>query len=580
MSSSPETFEADVLVVGAGGAALRAAIEARQAGAHVAVAVKGHLGRVGLRGAGATACGMDTDWRGYWPVDESEGVLEGALEDILQLGLGVADPRLARIVVEEAPSSLRALERLGVPIARPPAAANGRTVAGAYKSTPRPYLCRLVPSLATVARRCGCLILEQTMVTDLLMDEGKCVGALALREETGEVVAITAGAVIVGTGGAAHLFKRNVHPSCVTGDGYAMGYRAGAELVNLEFVQIFLGIVSPTISNLAGWVWREDGRMYNAEGKEFLENYLPQGVTAAEVRAQAGKHSPHTTRDSVSRYLNVAIMKEIMAGKGTAHGAVYLDLTSPSVRVPQVRESWLRRVGIDLKAGPVEVAPYAMCSNGGLRIDEHGQTTVTGLYAVGECSGGVYGADRHGGSMMATSQVFGARAGRHAARSATASKPRALPKEKVAVERRRIETLRSRSGAGKLGEARVELQREAWNNLLAVRTDEGLTRVLATVNELREERLPELGVEGPSELVEYLELENLLLVGEMLATVARERTESRGGHHREDYPARDDGQWLRRIAVRSVEGRMELRRRVIDPEWRERPGDMLGEHWG
>lgn len=174
----------------------------------------------------------------------------------------------------------------------------------------------------------------------------------------------------------------------------------------------------------------------------------------------------------------------------------------------------------------------------------------------------------------------GIKAGRHAARSATASGPRALPQEKVAAEGQRIEALRSRRGARTTREVRGELQQEAWNNLLAVRTDEGLTRVLATVNELREERLPELGVEGPSELVEYLELENLLLVGEMLATVALERTESRGGHHREDYPARDDGQWLRRIAVRSVEGRMELRRRVIAPEWRERPGDMLGEHWG
>lgn len=575
-----QVVEVDVLVVGGGGAALRAAIEAHRAGARVALAVKGQLGAVGLRGAGATASGTATDRRSFWPVDESGGVVASALEDILQLGLGMADPRLARIVVEEAPSSRRVLEQLGVRLQLLP----GRAHAGASSTPPRGFPAThtfgLVPSLSAMIRRIDCRLLEHTMVVGLLTADGVCGGAVAIDEETGETVVIRAGAVLLGTGGAAQLFKHHIHPSCVTGDGYAIGYRAGAELMNLEFMQIFLGTVFPTVNNLTNWVWREDLRARNARGDEFLELYMPPGANLDEAKAQAAQHSPFSTRDTLSRYLSVAMMKEAMAGRATVRDGIYMDLTSPRVRVPEERDAWLRYRGIECDQAPLEVVVFAMCSHGGLRIDANAQTTVPGLYAVGECSAGAYGADRHGGNMMSSSQVFGARAGRHAARSATGSRRPPLPHDALAEEERQIDALRDAQGRLKPKEVRRELQQAAWNHLLAVRTEAGLTHFLDTLEGLGREQVPDLAIEGPRELVQALELRNLLTTGEMLGRAALMRAESRGGHYREDHPSQDDVGWLKSIVVTQVDGGMDLRTLALHPEWKSRPGDMFGERWG
>ena len=209
-------------------------------------ATKGQLGVIGLRGGGATASGTAADRRQFWPVSETGGVLEGAFDDIIQLGLGMADPELSQIMVEEAPSSWKTLQRLGV-----------RCGPG-FWAPPGHFTCNLyglVPILASILRRTDCMIFEKTMVVSLLKHEGSCVGALAVDEETGEMKVFRTGAVILGTGGAVQLYRHNLHPNCVTGDGYALAYRAGAELLNLEFPQVFLGTVYPTVNNLANWVW-------------------------------------------------------------------------------------------------------------------------------------------------------------------------------------------------------------------------------------------------------------------------------------------------------------------------------------
>ncbi|MFH1619790.1 MAG: FAD-binding protein, partial [bacterium] len=491
-----EIVKVDVLVVGGGAAAQRAAIEACRSGARVALAIKGHLGVIGMRGSGATASGTATDRRSMWPLAESGDILETAFDDIIQLGLGMADPDLVKIVVEETPTvARRVLERLGVPFR---GNVPGRSAFG------------IVPTLAATIRQTDCQLHEKTMITALLIRDGTCVGAMGIEEDTGRLIAFQSGAVILGTGGAAQLFKHNVHPGCLTGDGYAIGHRSGAELINLEFMQIFLGTVFPTVNNLANWVWREDIRIYNSQGEEFLENYLPPGASLAEAKAQAAQHSPFSTRDSLSRYLNVALMKEVMAGRGTAHDGIYMDLTSPHIRVPAERDAWLRYRGIELDRQPAEVVLYAMCSHGGFRIDRHAQTTVPGLYAVGECAAGSYGADRHGGNMMSACQVFGARAGRHAALSATSSKHTPLPQDALAAEQGRIDALKAARGRWKPVKIRREMQQVAWDQLLAVRTEAGLTLFLKTVDSLREEKLPDVSVEDAKELVEAVECQNLL----------------------------------------------------------------------
>lgn len=572
-------IEVDVLVVGGGGAALRAALEAHAAGARVALAVKGQLGVIGLRGAGATASGTAVDRRGLWPIHQSGKVLESAFDDIIQLGLGLADPALVAIVVEGVPSSRRALERLGVPLRLRSVGEIGRAMpdGNGFRGT---AVYGIAPCLASALRRTDCLILENTMVTNLLTHDGVCSGAVGVDEKTGRVIALRAGAVILGTGGAAQLFKHNAHPDCLTGDGYAMGFRAGAELMNLEFMQIFLGIPHPCVNNLANWVWEQEIRVYNNQGEEFLERYLPAGASLAEARAQASFHNPYSTRDSLSRYLNVALTKEVLAGRATAHDGIYMDLTAPSVQPPPDRQAWMRYRGVQWDRAPIEVVVYAMCSNGGLRVNPEAETTVPGLYAVGECSTGMHGADRHGGQMMATSQVFGARAGRRAALVATAASSSPLPDDALAAEEARIGALRPARGRWKPQQVRKELQQQAWNHMMTVRTEDGIASFLKTIEELREEKLPDLRVETTRELIETLELQNLLVVGEMMGRACQLRRESRGGHYREDYPLRDDDRWLKSIVLRQQNGGVSLDTLALQPDWTSRPGDMLGEKWG
>jgi succinate dehydrogenase/fumarate reductase flavoprotein subunit len=562
----PEIIEVDVLVVGGGAAAQRAAIEAHRAGARVALAIKGHLGVIGMRGSGATASGTATDRRSLWPVAESGGVLETAFEDIIQLGLGMADPDLVRIVVDETPiTARRGLERLGVPF---------------RGNIPGKSAFGIVPTLAVTIRRIDCQLCENTMIAALLIHDGICVGALGIDELTGRLIAFKSGAVILGTGGAAQLFKHNVHPDCVTGDGYAMGYRSGAELINLEFMQIFLGTAYPTVNNLANWVWAEDSRVYNSRNEEFLEKYLPAGASLAEAKRQARRHSPFSTRDSLSRYLNVALMKEVMAGRGTNHDGIYMDLTSSKIRVPEERGAWLRHRGIEWDIQPLEVLVYLHCFLGGFHIDRNARTNIRGLYAVGECTGGCYGADRHWGNMMSACQVFGARAARHAVNWATGTMQKQSFHDLLEAERERIDFLKATHGRFKPGVIRKELQQASWNHLLALRTEAGLKKLLNTIDELEEEKLGNLSVEGIQELIKALELQNMLLCGKIIGNAALMRTESRGGHYREDYPEQDDANWLKSIIVKNLDGKMMFDTVALHADWRSRPDDMGSEHWG
>lgn len=555
-----EIVEVDVLVVGGGAAAQRAALDAYRAGARVALAVKGRLGVMGQRGAGGTASGAGADRKMFWPVGASGEMLETAYDDIIQLGLGMADPELVRIVVEETPLAKRALQRLGVLFRGKPAFGIG-------------------PIMAAAIRQTDCELYERTMITDLLMRDGVCVGAVGINEENGKLTAFRSGAVILGTGGAAQLFKHNIHPTGITGDGYAIGYRAGAQLINLEFMQIFLGMSYPNANNLSNWVWSQNIRVYNGKGEDFLANYLPPGASLEEVMEQNSWHSSFSTRDPLSRYVSVALVKEVMAGRGTAHDGIYMDLTAPGVRAPVDRDAWLRYRGIEWDRDPLEVVMFAQSSYGGLRIDRHARTTVPGLYAAGECAAGSYGADRYGGASMSSCQVFGARAAHHAAVWATRSKPAPLGQDAIAAEESRIEALKAARGRYKPSEIRKELQQAAWNSLLVVRTEAGITQFLKTVSALREEKLPDLSVDGIKELVEALELQNLLLCGELVGNAALMRRESRGSHYREDHPQQDDANWVKSIAIRNAGGKLTLDAVALHPGWRSRPGDMGSKRW-
>jgi fumarate reductase (CoM/CoB) subunit A len=563
------TIETDVLVIGGGGAAARAALAAQEAGARTTLAVKGWFGWTGVRGAGATGCGICPWWgysagRGVPGKPDEETELNVAL--ILQAGLGMADRTLVRSMVSEQEEARRDLERWGA------------VTASGFPASDRRRLVMVMPGLACAVRGSPIDVRPKTMITDLLVEDGACLGALGV-DEAGEVIQFRAGATVLATGGDAQLYMHNCHPNCVTGDGYAMGYRAGATLINMEFMQSFLVTVHPTLNlMMGGWSWRQYPRIINGLGREFLAHYLPDGISARQCLYERGGHNPFSVRDRASRYLDVAILKENLAGRGTPHHGCFVDGLNPDQVAPEHR-AWLAYRGIN-PAGRLEVSLAHQCSDGGIYLRETAESDVAGLFAAGETAAGMHGADRLGGHMMVNSQVFGRRAGRNAAaraKESTRASPTAAARDAAMA---RIEALRARKGTLKPSAVRARLHRLCWEQMLAVRNAQGLASVRHEIERIKAEDIPRLLVEGAPDLTQALELENLLLVGEMVARAAAMRTESRGGHYREDFPERNDAGWLSAIRIRQSRGQMNLDTFVIDPDWNDLPGDLGDWFWG
>jgi succinate dehydrogenase/fumarate reductase flavoprotein subunit len=366
----------------------------------------------------------------------------------------------------------------------------------------------------------------------------------------------------------------------VTGDGYAMGYRAGAELMNIEFKQVFVGIVYPTRNTIYLWAWDRAPTFLNAQGQEFLDQYCPPGVTPEQILAQHSLHDPASTRDPYSRYLEVAIMGEVIAGRGTPRGGIWLDHRGAEHLLDPNMAAWYHYRGVFSDEELIEISVCHHCSNGGFRVDRNAQTTVPGLYAVGECLTGPHGADRRGGHMLGATQVFGARAGRHAGDRARRGMVPEVDADRVQAATAEIDAVKGSGGSRAPGALRKALQARNWQDLLWGRSEEGLGRVLAGVEQIREAFTSDLRVDSPRDLVEALELGNMLTVTEMIARVALMRQETRGSHYRLDFPERNDRDWLKSITVKQMDGRMHLDTLVLDPDWQDRAAEVAGFRWG
>lgn len=563
-----ETVSTEVLVIGGGGMAGRAAIEAIRQGARVAMVMKGKFGKSGTSAARvAEAAGYNVADGLVDPADNPEE----HLKDILAAAAGTCDERLARIVAEDAPETLREFERLGVPFHM-----DGERyleVVGCFASRPRMHIIpgHAEPIVAAQRKEIlarGIPVHEHTMITTLVVQDGSCVGAVGLRED-GELVLFQAAATILGTGGAGKLFLHNLNPPDITGDGYALGYRVGAELVNMEFMQAGPSIVHPVHNILNTWLLTLYPRLTNAKDEEFLERYLPPNWSMRQCLDARSAHYPFSVYDG-SQYFDIAIQKELTADRGTAHGGIFLDLSRsrpedlPDTprgrdvrRLYGITREYIRtNYGVDIAEQPIEVACIGHAINGGLRIEPTAESTVPCLYAGGETAGGPHGADRLGGNMNLTCQVFGRRAGRSAAQRARERGIPPVSARLIKAEQGRLMALQAQRGSLGPGQLKRGIQECMWRNLLVVRSDASLRTCLGELEGLRG-RMAGINVDGPAQLSGLLEVDSLLTVAEIMAKAAFMRTESRGSHYREDYPQRDDAHWQNSIITRRVNGCME-----------------------
>ena len=533
----------DVLIIGGGGAAGRAAIAASKAGANTLVVLKKTLGASGatthkcceIAGFNVPGCGDTRDTKDTY------------LNDIMDAALGMAKPELARLLADNAAERFEELRQWGVH----PAEENGSPIVmkGCYSNYRRGYTIKghgepIMMALISRMREQNIDVLENSMAVDLLVEDGVCCGALLLDEED-KFLLVRAGAVILATGGASRVFLNNLNPDDVSGDGYSLAYDNGAALMNMEFMQAGIGFFHPVKSLFNTYLWAGQPKLSNSRGENFVEKYLPEGISEKDVMLMHTKHFPFSSRD-ISRYLEIAIQKEIENGGGNermclpvsfAHfSPEYIEGLEYDADLKQLWplvQSHFAENGLDLTRDQVEITCVAQAINGGIMIDSNAMSSIKGLFAAGETAAGPHGADRLGGNMMGTCQVFGEIAGRCAAEFAL-SNPHLSP-DYAPEKSRNVQLLYKDAPAD---EMTLELQRTAQTKLFICRTEEKLRHMLEKADSL-ESRLVNSGDCAEPRRCN-LELYHKLNTARIMARAAKARKESRGSHYREDYPQRSD----------------------------------------
>ena len=523
-----EIYKHDVLVIGSGGAGCRAAIEASKQNLNVLIVSKGlsfksgctTLAEGGYNAAFATVDCADTP--------------EAHFEDTLKGGAYLNDSKLARVLVEESPQRLIELESYGALFDRQESGEiNQRPFGGqrfrrtCFQGDRTGHEMMMALKEEVIKREIDTL--DEIMITSLIMDESgdSVLGATGFSLQDSKFLIFKAKSVVMACGGAGWLYPVTSNTLQKTGDGYSLAYDAGAELLDMEQVQFHpTGMIYPESRKgvlVTEAVRGEGGKLINAKGERFMKNYDSRGELA--------------TRDIVAR----AIYNEIREGRGTQIGGVYLDVTHlDDELIEEKLETMLfqfQDVGVDIRKEAMEVAPTAHHFMGGIRINENCETTVGNLFAAGEVTGGVHGANRLGGNALADTQVFGKRAGESAAKNALEGKISSNNKF-IEAEEERISNL-IKNGDFYPIEIKKELQEVMWKNVAIIRNEEGLKVALKRINELKE-MSKNMRVSGimsyNNDLLDALEIIKMLDVAELVTKSAILREESRGAHYREDYP--------------------------------------------
>jgi fumarate reductase (CoM/CoB) subunit A len=547
---SYETIDTDVLVVGAGGAGSRAAIEAANRNVHVILLSKELLGKAHtcMAEGGYNAALANVDAADTWQVHQKDTIVGGAW---------INNQKLVEVLVKEAGDRIFDLEEYGAVWDRTP---EGKIMQRPFGKQTYRRTCyaadrtghEMMQTLVEEVRRRNLDILDEVFVTDYLMSGGRVAGAVAVDYKTGDFLVFRAKAIVVASGGAGRLFKITTNAAQDTGDGFGAAYRIGAKLVDMEMVQFHpTGMVYPDSHKgqlVTEAVRGEGGLLTNIKKERFMQRY------DAKLMELAG-------RDVVAR----SIATEIIEGRGTSQGGVYLDVSHLQAKVIEERlPSMLRQfldVGVDIRKEPMQVAPTAHHFMGGIVIDENAETTIPGMYAAGEVTGGIHGGNRLGGNALADTQVFGKRAGENAAELARKNKALPVDKKQInAVIKNAGKFLKKKQGVRPF-EIKTKLTSLMWDKVGIFRTGKEIQEAITEIERIKTNDLPRLCIMDNRtrynrEWIEALEIQNLMTVAEMVAKAALMRTESRGAHYRRDFPKTDNQNWFTNIVIGQKDGEM------------------------
>jgi succinate dehydrogenase / fumarate reductase, flavoprotein subunit len=563
MAEKYERHEFDVIVVGAGGAGLRAAIEASAMGVKTAVVCKSLLGKAHtvMAEGGVAAALAHLDTQDGWPTH---------FKDTMKGGQMLNHWRMAQIHAQEAPDRVRELEKWGAVFDRTP---DGKILQRAFGGHTYKRLAHvgdrtgleLIRTLQDRGVHQGIDVFMECTVVRLLKDGDRCVGALAYWRETGRFVVFRAKAVVLATGGYGKAWKVTSNSWEYTGDGHALAYEAGAELIDMEFFQFHpTGMVWPPgvmgILVTEG-VRGEGGILSNNKGERFMWKYLPEDkrkdfaetpeearkwldATLAGQQTDARRPPELSTRDNVAR----AIYTEVKEGRGTPHGGAFLDISwqdpeRVKKKLPSMYHQFKDLADVDITKGPMEVGPTAHYAMGGVRVDADTamSPTVPGLFAAGECSGGMHGANRLGGNSLSDLIVFGMRAGQGAAEYAKKASAGGTREDEIELGVREMMAPFEREGEDPYG-VHKSLQDIMGKYVGIFRNQEDLEEGLRQLTELKK-RVDKTHVDGS---VMYnpgwhlaRDLKNLVTCAEATCRAAILRKESRGAHSRTDFPKPD-----------------------------------------
>jgi len=584
-----DTLDYDVLVIGAGGAGLRAAIEASAHGVSVGLICKSLLGKAHtvMAEGGVAAALSNVDERDNWKVH---------FTDTMRGGQYLNNWRMAELHAKEAPDRVRELEAWG--------ALFDRTKDG--KILQRNFGGHKYPRLAHVGDRTGLEMIrtlqdhgihlgmevhmEFTIIT-LLKDGGRVIGAFGYDRERGRFKVFRAKAVVMATGGVGRAYKISSNSWEYTGDGHALAYQAGADLIDMEFLQFHpTGMVwPPSVQGIlvTEGVRGEGGILLNKDGRRFMFDDIPElyrnqtadnaeeGWRYTQGDRQARRPPELLTRDHVAR----CIVREIKAGRGSPHGGVFLDISwikekIPNAtaliqkKLPSMYHQFKKLADIDITKEPMEVGPTTHYMMGGIKVDADTQmSTVPGLFAAGECAAGLHGANRLGGNSLSDLIVFGKRAGEHAALFAKANGHGKI--DEAAIKATVAESVEAfeRSSGDNPYQVQFDLQEMMQDLVGIVRTEDEMVQAQDALKKLRE-RAANVKVIGNREYNAgwhtALDLQNLLTVSEAITLAAIHRKESRGAHFREDFPDKDAACGTFNLVIRKdSDGQMEIKQQPI-----------------